>query len=47
MTLVSTSDTSFTTQVRVNTVPEYSVVALEEISAGDPVKVMVGSGTVA
>ena len=43
MTLVSTSDTSSTTQVRVNTVPEYSVL---ESSTGDPVKVIVGGGTV-
>ena len=47
MTLVSTADTSSTIQVRVNTIPEYSVVALEETSVGDPVKETVGSGTVA
>ena len=46
VTLVSTCGTSSTTQVRVNTVPEYSVA---EGSTGDtsrPVKVIVGVGTV-
>ena len=47
MTVVSTSDTSSTTQVRVNTVPEYS--GVEERSTGDtsrPEKVIVEAGTV-
>ena len=44
VTSVSTSDTSSTIQVRVNTVPEYGVPV--EGSTGDPVKLIVGSGTV-
>ena len=46
MTVVSTSGTSSTTQVRVNTVPEYSVV-VERFTAdtSQPMKVIVGMGT--